>query len=111
MLDPALYIYFPSSQNNEEEKEPVGLAVTHVDDILHAGEEEFEEKFMEPLKNSFKFGSEENCEFKYVGLNISQTKAMISIDQDHYVEALEGPDMEVCENEALGDVMGQDGQT
>ena len=111
LLDPALYIYFPSTQNQEEDKEPVGLAVTHVDDILHAGEEEFEEKVMEPLKTKFKFGSEENCKFKYVGLNITQTKVMISIDQDHYVEALEGPDMEVCEHEALEEMMGQEGQT
>ena len=111
LLDPALYIYCPSSQKHEEEKEPAGLAVTHVDDILHAGEEEFEEKVMKPLKKSFKFGSEENYEFKYVGLNINQTEEMISIDQDHYVEALEGPDMEVCEHEALEEVMGQEGQT
>ena len=65
LLDPALYIYCPSSQNHEEDKELAGLAVTHVNDILHAGEEECEEKVMKPLKKSSKFGLEENYEFKY----------------------------------------------
>ena len=46
-----------------------------------------------------------------MGLNISQTAVEISIDQDHYVEALEGPDKEISEKEALEEIMGPEGQT
>ena len=48
---------------------------------------------------------------KTTSLNITQTKEMISINQDQYVEALEGPDMEGCEHEAIEEVIGQEGQT
>ena len=66
---------------------------------------------MIPLKKSFKFGSEENEEFKYVGLHIRQEQGVIEIDQNHYVDALENPDMEVCDKNELNEVMDQDGQT
>ena len=46
-----------------------------------------------------------------MGLNISQTAMKITIDQDHYVEAMEGPDKETNEKEALGEIMGPEGQT
>ena len=44
------------------------------DDILHSGDEEFEEKIMKNLKQAFKFGSEEESEFRYVGMNFDQYK-------------------------------------
>ena len=112
LLDPALFIFFhEGSVKNAENKDPSGLAVTHVDDILHTGNESSDEKVLSPLKKSFKFGSEENVEFKYLGLNISQTSDEIVIDQNHYVEALEVPDIEVGLEVANDEVMNKDGQT
>ena len=113
LLDPALFIYNKREDDEGEEKvkEPTGLAVTHVDDVLHAGEKDFEDQVMKPLKESFKFGTEENREFKYVGLHIRQEGGVIEIDQNHYVDALENPDMEVCDKNELNEVMDQEGQT
>ena len=63
-IDPAMYLFFKDSQ--EDEKDIDGIAVSHVDDILHAGSADFEAKVMQPLKQSIKFGSEETLEFRYV---------------------------------------------
>ena len=72
LLNPVKFMFFSSqTEKEEEEREPSGLAVTHVDDILNAGGTKFDEKVINPLKESFKFGSEESLEFRYVGLNIN----------------------------------------
>ena len=107
LLDPAMFMFFTS----KPEKDDIGLAVTHVDDIVHAGDKNFDTTVIKPLKESFKFGSEENLEFRYVGLNIKQSKDIIVIDQNHYVESLELPDMEVCENIGTHELMDKEGQT
>ena len=112
LLDPAMFMFFNSKpEKDEEEREPSGLAVTHVDDILHAGDNNFDTTVIKPLKESFKFGSEENLEFRYVVLDIKQSKDIIVIDQDHYVKSLELPDMEVCENIGTHELMDKEGQT
>ena len=49
LLDPALFIYNKRGEEDkgeEEMKEPTGLAVTHVDGVLHAGEKEFEDQVL-----------------------------------------------------------------
>ena len=52
-LDPAMYLYFRDSNPDDiEHREPLGMAVTHVDDVLHSGDEEFEEKIMKNLKQA-----------------------------------------------------------
>ena len=56
-LDPAMFLYY--EDEDKDVKEPSGIAVMHVDDIMSAGEEGFETKVMDNMKSSFKFGSEE----------------------------------------------------
>ena len=113
LLDPALFIYNKGKEGSgeEEARDPIGLAVTHVDNVLHAGEKEFDDDVMIHLKKTFQFGSEENGEFRYVGLNIIQERGSIQIDQNHFVEAFENPDMEVCAKDDLNEVMDEEGQT
>lgn len=108
-IDPAMYLFFKDSQ--EDEKDIDGIAVSHVDDILHAGSADFEAKVMQPLKQSIKFGSEETLEFRYVGLNFDQYEEGIKVNNDHYVEALELPDMDLVKNIKIEDVMDMEGQT
>ena len=111
-LDPAMFLYFGDSDDqNSEYRDPMGMAVTHVDDVLHAGEDVFEETVMENLKRAFKFGSEEELEFRYVGMNFDQYEEGIVVDQDHYIMALESPDMELVKDIKIDEVMGDEGQT
>ena len=81
---------FYREEENEDNLEGIIVIVTHVNDLLHAGSHEFEEK-MTALKRRFKFGSEEELEFRYVGMHIKQIKEGMSVDQDHYLEGLEIP--------------------
>ena len=110
-MDPAMFIYFDEDKNTEEVKEPVGLAVTHVDDMLSAGENKFEMDVINKMKSAFKFGSEEELDFRYVGLNIVQFKEGIKVDNNHYVQAMELPNMELVKNINLDTVMNNEGQT
>ena len=48
---------------------------------------------MGPLKKKFMFGKKEQISFRYVGIKVNQTGEEIEIDQDHYVEGLEIPEL------------------
>ena len=104
MLDPAMFAYFDSdTQPDDETKEPLGLAVTHVDDVLHAGSKVFDEQVIDPLKE--KFGTEEVENFRYVGFNMKQDEHGIVVDHDHYVLAIEDVNMDVVKDNKADDVM------
>ena len=66
-----------------------GLAVTHVDDILHISTDEFNKDVKGKLKSAFDFGSEETEKFWYVGIDMHQNLEGFLIDQNHYVKNLE----------------------
>ena len=65
-------------------------------DVLHAGTVAFEKNVIKPIKEAFEFGSEEADMFRYVGMNFNQMRDGIWVDQEHYVQALELPDMNVA---------------
>ena len=108
LLDPSMYLYF---SYNGDQKALSGLALTHVDDVLHGGSQDFDDKVMGLVKSKFKFGSEEIESFRYVGMNMSQTEEGILIDQDHYVKGLELPDMDVAKDILSSDLLSVEGQT
>ena len=107
-LDPAMYIYF---SYNGGEKVLQGIAVTHVDDILHGGSNTFDREVVSKVKSSFNFGSEGSEMFRYVGMNMTQTGHSIIIDQDHYVQGLELPEMSITEGLNYDDQLCSEGQT
>ena len=92
LLDPAMFLFY--NGNEETEENLVGMIDSHVDDLLHTGDLKFEEKVMKPLKRTFKFGSEGEIEFKYVGMHIKQKEEAIEIDQDHYLQSLDIPKLD-----------------
>ena len=106
-LDPAMYLQFSKNGNNE--KVLSGIALTHVDDILHGGDESFKRVMCE-VKSSFKFGTDEEEEFRYVGMHMCQTNGGIMIDQDHYVQSIEVPDMQIAEGLLMNDILDEEGQ-
>ena len=111
-LDPAMFIRFDKKTKKDDyTKVPVGIAVTHVDDVLHSGKKKFDEDVILPLKESFKFGSVEDTEFRYIGLNMKQTPKGIEVDQNHYVTSLEEPDMDLVKTLKSGDLLDGVGQS
>ena len=64
-VDPTLYYL-------EEQGHVIGALVTHVNDFVHCGEDFFNEKIMDNLRQKFVAGKMEEREFKYVGFNIMQ---------------------------------------
>ena len=101
--DPAMYLYFNEDASLE------GMVLTHVDDLLHgSGTDQFNTKVMNPLKEKFTFGSEEKCEFRYVGMQVKQTNEFISVNQDHYVLSMELPLWPEGDGD---DLLDDDGQT
>ena len=109
-MDPAMFLYF-GENNDEVSKEPSGVAVTHVDDVLSGGNTDFETNVMTRIKKTFKFGSEEELEFRYVGINIAQCEEGFMTDNNHYVQALELPCMEVAKNIRMEELLDHRGQT
>jgi len=68
--------------------EIIGIVVCFVDDIIWAGEKEFE-KIIEKLKSSFQIGSESSKAFRYIGINLKQnTDNSIRVDQTGYTQCL-----------------------
>ena len=101
--DPAMYLY--SDQDGHLE----GLILTHVDDLLHgSGGNNFYKNVMKPLKEKFKFGSEEKSEFRYVGMQVKQSKDFISVNQDHYIMSMDIPSFKKGNK---NDIMDDDGQS
>ena len=57
----------------------------HVDDFEFCGDKIFQKEVIEVLKAEFNVGSHEyGSSFKYLGLEISQTKGKIQINQNLY---------------------------
>ena len=81
-LDPALFFYV-------EENNLAGLLCVHVDDILYAGNQTFEEKVVHALKDKISIGSKEVGTFKYIGVNVVQDEVSLKLHQNDYIDSLE----------------------
>ena len=100
--DLAMYLWYGPTGKLE------GMVLTHVDDLLHgSGTELFHKCVMVPLKEKFRFGSEENTEFRYVGMQVKQSNKSIFVNQDHYILSMELPTMPKGSEE---DVLDEEGQ-
>ena len=106
-MDPAMYLFFSKEKGR---KKIEGITLTHVDDLLDGGTDKFEEEVMRKVKGAFEFSDEEVLKFRYVGLNMIQKRNGIFINQDHYIESLELPDMQVAVNMKTDDILCPEGQ-
>ena len=73
----------------EEQEHVIGALVAHIDDLMHCGEDSFNEKVMDELKQKFVARKMEEREFKYVGLDIMQNPDGVILDQGQYLRKLE----------------------
>ena len=65
-----------------------GAILMHVDDLLYFGTDDFMTRVIEPLKSCFKISKLESETFKYVGINITQKKEYVLLDQKDYLNSM-----------------------
>ena len=65
-----------------------GVMVLHVDDFLFGGNERFQKDVIQSLISTFEISVQSCVNFKYVGLNLLQTKNSIILDQDMYIKSI-----------------------
>ena len=56
-----------------------------VEDICWGGSEQFQSTIIGKIRETFSISQDKITTFKYLGLNIKQTKGYISIDQNFYI--------------------------
>ena len=67
----------------------LGIICCHVDDFLHAGDEQFDHEVMEALTTRFIAGRIESSPINYVGFELKQIPGRISLNQNDYISELE----------------------
>ena len=85
--DSALYLY----KENDELK---GMIAVHVDDFLHAGDEEFERTIIPRILENLVVGKTEVNNFTYTGFHIEQQENGIKLDQHDYLKSIELPTLD-----------------
>ena len=81
-FDKALFMYYENTKLS-------GLLACHVDDIIFGGEPNFHKHVISKLRSVLVIGVEENTNFKYLGLCISQQTDGITVSTKEYEKSLE----------------------
>ena len=85
-----------------------GFVLSHVDDLLMAGDEVFGREVEDELAKVFKFSKIEENNFKYCGCTINvDEKGDIKLDQNEYLEKLQDLDLEAADTDQLLNVKEQ----
>ena len=66
---------------------------------------------MDNFRSSFKFSDEESKHFRCAGISMIQSNSGIFLNQDHYVQSIELPDMQIGNNLKCYDILSVEGQT
>jgi hypothetical protein len=77
---------------------------------LYGGANAFDKDVMQPIKESFTFAEEESERFRYIGMNMVQNNHGIFVNQDHYIQSLELPDMSSAKDLECDDILCNEGQ-
>ena len=67
----------------------MGILALHVDDFAFCGTSEWNERVITAICNTFKISEREKGSFYYLGLNITQTKDAVYVDQYNYIQELQ----------------------
>ena len=94
IYDQAVYLW------HDEFQQLIGILVSFVDDFSYCGTNEWCQGVITEILNTFKISRKSSLSFKYLGLNVVQTKSGISIDQYEYVNSLKPMELD---NDFSGD--------
>ena len=65
-----------------------GILVSHVDDFAFCGDQHFQSKVIDGLRDRFLVNTHDVGSFKYVGLDVTQNTEGIQVGQDAYIDSL-----------------------
>lgn len=77
ILDPASFRYYRENQLK-------GMLISHVDDFLYAGDEDFHKKIIGMIENKFDISSKHVGDFDYVGISLKSTNEGIQMNQNSF---------------------------
>ena len=93
-VDNATFYHFSDGSGaNDPIRNLNGILGTHIDDSIAVSDPTMKEEVLEKMKQRFTFGSHETLPFKYVGLHIEKEDNGIVINQDHFANSIEAPDL------------------
>ena len=106
-MDPAVFINKP----NREESMTSAYAV-HVDDTLAVGPRPELDRAQKEMETHFTYGDVQRPPFRFLGVNVSKLDSGgFVLDQDHYVDQLELPDIKKYEAIQKQDQLDTEGQS
>ena len=77
-------VYFQKNKAGEV----TGLIITHIDDFLYVGSEEFHDQVIKKILKKYVIGAQEDTEMTFTGWELKQTAAGIELTQDSYCDAI-----------------------
>ena len=77
-------LYFWKNENNEL----AGFMGSHVDDLIHGGNEVFNNTVITSIKNKFDLSAEQEQCFRYLGVEMNQQPKEIIMHQHHYIDSI-----------------------
>ena len=83
VLDQSVFRYY------DERNNLCGIIVTHVDDLLYAGNTKFQREIMRQVLSCFKISRMNGKDFTYLGWSINQENGYISVNQREYCKSIE----------------------
>ena len=66
-----------------------GILAAYVDDFAYCGTYQWERTVVDSLKKTFKISTSARGAFRYVGLNVLQSKKGIKVDQNSYIAKIQ----------------------
>ena len=93
-IDKCVFLYYVGS-------ELCGLLVTHVDDFLACGNQDFQEVIINAIKQTFMISKHVHQLFSYVGLEVEQTQQKVLISQRQYLESIQPVETDLSDKTRL----------
>ena len=103
-MDPAAFVL-------KSDDEVEAITASHVDDTITVSSGDKSDEIMDYMSEHFKYGESTNPPCRYLGSNISRSDNDIILDQDHYVQNLEIPDMSAISHLKRDEILPVDFQT
>ena len=88
-----------------------GIILLHVDDFVFAGNQKFQTNVIKPLLDKYVISKHEQSSFKYIGIDINQSKSGIILDQKDYTQCVKTVDISASRKQQSQEPLSQEEHT
>ena len=106
-MDPATFVL----SDHDNRSSAKAIVAVHVDDTITIGKAEAVAKIQEDMSKNLKYGTNQSLPCRYLGLDLSKDGSDIIVDQDHYVQGLEIPNISDIQALRKEDILPEHHQT